>query len=228
MPEDFKPQDLKSPDFKPSAKSKVKRLHARAHYDRASVYGLLDQGLVCHVAYVIEGEPYVTPTAYWREGSRVYWHGSSASRMLRQVKSGIPVCLNVCLFDGLVLARSGFHSSINYRSVTLFGHGDALETEESKLKALEAFTERLLPGRWADQRPPTQQELKATTVLSMEIEEASAKIRTGPPADDEEDYALPIWAGVLPVGLKIGEPLADPKLDPGIAPPDYLKNFRFG
>jgi nitroimidazol reductase NimA-like FMN-containing flavoprotein (pyridoxamine 5'-phosphate oxidase superfamily) len=214
--------------FTPSARSKVKRLYERGHHDRETLFSVLDQGFVCHVAYVIDGEPYVTPTAYWREGDLIYWHGSSASRMLRQVKTGIPVSLNVCLFDGLVLARSGFHSSINYRSATLFGTGQALESEDEKLVALEAFTERMLPGRWAELRPPTKQEVKATTVFVMEIEEASAKIRTGPPGDDEEDYALPVWAGVLPIHTVFGEPEADPRLDPETPVPGYIKNFRFG
>jgi nitroimidazol reductase NimA-like FMN-containing flavoprotein (pyridoxamine 5'-phosphate oxidase superfamily) len=208
-------------EFTPSQRSRVKRLNQRAAYDKATVYGVLDQGLICHVAYVIE-------TAYWREGDRVLWHGSSASRMLRTVKEKVPVSLNVSFFDGLVLARSGFHHSINYRSVTLFGRAEALTGEAEKLAALEAFTERVTPGRWPELRAPTSQEVKATTVVWMEIEEASAKIRTGPPADDEEDYALPIWAGVVPLGTVIGEPIPDPRLDAAIAPPAYLKDFHFG
>lgn len=215
-------------EFTPSGRSRVKRLNQRAAYDKATVYGVLDQGLICHVAYVIEDQPHITPTAYWREGDRVLWHGSSASRMLRTVKEKVPVSLNVSFFDGLVLARSGFHHSINYRSVTLFGRAEALTGEAEKLAALEAFTERVTPGRWPELRAPTSQEVKATTVVWMEIEEASAKIRTGPPADDEEDYALPIWAGVVPLGTVIGEPIPDPRLDAAIAPPAYLKDFRFG
>ena len=214
-------------EFTPSKRSRAKRLHQRAAYDKATVYGILDQGLICHVAYVIDGEPYVTPTAYWREGDRVLWHGSSASRMLRTVKESIPVSLNVSFFDGLVLARSGFHHSFNYRSVTLFGRAEALTGEAEKLAALETFTERVVPGRWPELRPPTSQEIKATTVVTMEIEEASAKVRTGPPADDEEDYALPIWAGVVPLDTTVGEPIADPRLDSSIAAPDYLKALRF-
>jgi nitroimidazol reductase NimA-like FMN-containing flavoprotein (pyridoxamine 5'-phosphate oxidase superfamily) len=215
-------------EFTPSQRSRVKRLNQRAAYDKATVYGVLDQGLICHVAYVIEDQPYITPTAYWREGDRVLWHGSSASRMLRTVKEKVPVSLNVSFFDGLVLARSGFHHSINYRSVTLFGRAEALTGEAEKLAALEAFTERVTPGRWPELRVPTSQEIKATTVVWMEIEEASAKIRTGPPADDEEDYALPIWAGVVPLGTVIGEAIPDPRLDASIAPPAYLKDFHFG
>ena len=214
--------------FTPSKRSRVKRLHERAAYDRETVYRILDEGLICHVAYIIDGEPYVTPTAYWREGHRVYWHGSSASRMLRQVKTGIPVSLNVCFFDGLVLARSGFHHSVNYRSVTLFGKAAALESLEDKLASLEAFMERITPGRWAELRPPTKQEMKATTVVGMEIEEASTKVRTGQPADDEEDSELPIWAGFLPLRTIIESPIADPRLPAEINVPAYLSRFKFG
>ncbi len=213
--------------FTPGPRSRVKRLHQRASYDRAAVHGVLDAGLICHVGYVLEGQPYVTPTAYWREGERRYWHGSSASRMLRTVKTGVPVCLTVALFDGLVLARSGFHSSINYRSVTAFGTAKALTGEAEKLAALEAFSERITPGRWDELRAPTKQEMKATTVVSMTIEEAAAKIRTGPPADDDEDLGLDVWAGVLPVGSHLEAPLDAPDLKPGLTAPAYLQAFRF-
>jgi nitroimidazol reductase NimA-like FMN-containing flavoprotein (pyridoxamine 5'-phosphate oxidase superfamily) len=148
--------------------------------------------------------------------------------MLRQVKTGIPVSLNVCFFDGLVLARSGFHHSINYRSVTLFGKATALESPEDKLASLEAFMERITPGRWAELRPPTKQEMKATTVVGMEIEEASAKVRTGQPVDDEEDYALPIWAGVLPLRTVVEPPVSDPRLPEGVEAPAYLSKFSVG
>ena len=215
-------------DFPPTERTRVKRLHYRACYDRETVHAVLDAGLMCHVGYVIDGQPYVTPTAYWREGDRVYWHGSSASRMLRRLKEGVPVCFTVALFDGLVLARSGFHSSINYRSVMAFGTAEAVEGEADKLRALEAFTERLTPGRWAELRPPTSQEIKATTVLSMALEEVVAKVRNGPPADDEEDYALPVWAGELPVTQSVGQPVDDPRLNDGIAAPAYLGQFKIG
>ena len=214
--------------FTPTPRSHVKRLHQRAHYDRAAVHQVLDAGLICHVAYVIEGQPYVTATAYWREDDRLYWHGSAASRMLRQVKTGVPVCFTASLFDGLVLARSGFHSSINYRSVTAYGQARALQGEAEKLAALEVFTERLTPGRWAELRPPTKQELKATTVVTMPLEEAVAKIRSGPPADDAEDLALDVWAGELPLSQAIGQPVAAPDLRPGIPAPAHLGEFRLG
>lgn len=212
--------------FTPTARSKAKRLYKRAAYDHETIHAVLDAGLVCHVGYVIDGQPYVTPSCYWREGETLYWHGSSASRMLRAVKQGIPVCLTVTHFDGLVLARSGFHSSINYRCVMAFGTARAVTDKAAKTAALEAFVERLTPGRWATLRPMTDKELKATTVVSMEIEEASAKLRDGQPEDDEEDYALDIWAGVVPVRQSVGKPQPDPRLKGGVELPEHLKNYR--
>ncbi len=214
--------------FTPTARSRVRRQPKRAHYDRDAVYAVLDAALVCHVCYVIDGQPFVTPTSCWREGDRLFWHGSAASRMLRHLGRGAPACVAVTHFDGLVLARSGFHSSINYRSVVAFGTARALADEASKLAALEAFVERLTPGRWAELRPVTPAELKATTVVAMEIEEAAAKVRTGPPADDEADYGLDVWAGVLPVRWTVGEPEPDPRLKPGVATPKGLEDFALG
>jgi len=185
--------------FVPSARSKVKRLPTRGHYDRATVYAILDAGFICHVGYAIGGQPYVTPTAYWREGDAVYWHGSSASRMLRALETGADCCLTVTHLDGLVLARSAFHHSLNFRSVMLFGTPYKVKGAADKLAKLEAFVERLYPGRWRELRPVNAEELKVTTVLGMHIDEASAKLRTGGPVDDETDYALPTWAGVIPV-----------------------------
>jgi nitroimidazol reductase NimA-like FMN-containing flavoprotein (pyridoxamine 5'-phosphate oxidase superfamily) len=211
--------------YAPSPRSRVKRLPKRAHYDRESVHAVLDAAFIAHIGYVIDGQPYVTPTSFWREGEHLYWHGSSASRMLRAQTAEIPVCLTVSHFDGLVLARSGFHHSINYRCVLAFGKARKIEDKEAKLKALEAFMQRLTPGRWAEARPPSAQELKATTVMTMEIEDAVAKIRTGPPVDDEPDYDLPIWAGVLPLATVAGQPIADERLKPGTPLPDYLKAF---
>jgi hypothetical protein len=213
-------------DFPPTPRTRVKRAAMRACYDRETVYTILDAGLVCHVGYVIDGQPYVTPTAYWREGDRVYWHGSSASRMLRRLKEGVPVCFTVAHLDGLVLARSGFHSSINYRSVMAFGTAEPVTDEAAKLAALEAFSERITPGRWAEQRAPTKQEMKATLVMSLKLEEAVAKVREGPPADDEEDYALDVWAGVVPIHRVIDPPEDDPRLKPGIAAPGYLDQLK--
>jgi nitroimidazol reductase NimA-like FMN-containing flavoprotein (pyridoxamine 5'-phosphate oxidase superfamily) len=199
-------------DFVPSARSKVKRLPKRGHYDRATVYAVLDAGFICHVGYAIGGQPYVTPTAYWREGGAVYWHGSHASRMLRALETGADCCLTVTHLDGLVLARSAFHHSLNFRSAMLFGKAYKVEDPAHKLAKLEAFVERLYPGRWQELRPVSAKELKATTVLGMHIDEASAKIRTGPPVDDEADYALPVWAGVIPVHGATGAPEDDGRL----------------
>ena len=212
-------------NFPRTERNRVKRLHQRAHYDRETIYRILDAGFVCHVGYTIDDHPYVTTTSYWRDGDRIYWHGSSASRMLRKVKTEVPVCVNVALIDGLVLARSGMHSSINYRTVMLFGKAAALSGDEEKLEALRKFTERVTPGRWDELRPVTAQELKATTVLTMPIEEAVAKERTGPPGDDEEDYDLDVWAGEVPLRLVAGPLVADPRLKPGVPEPDYLKNY---
>ena len=212
-------------DFAPTEKTRVKRLHERGQYDRETVYAILDAGFICHVGYIIDDQPYVTPTSYWREGDRVYWHGSSASRMLRTVSKGIKVCLTVTHVDGLVLARSGFHSSINYRAVMAFGEAEVIVDEAHKRAALKAFMEHVTPGRWDMVRPVTSQELKGTTVLSMKLTEVSAKVRTGPPKDDEEDYALPIWAGVLPLKLTSGPPEPDPRLTATVPIPEHAKRF---
>ena len=217
--------DAAVPDFTPTEKTRVKRLHERGHYDRETVYAILDAGFICHVGYVIDDQPYVTPTSYWREGDRVYWHGSSASRMLRTVSKGIKVCLTVTHVDGLVLARSGFHSSINYRAVMAFGEAEVVADPRHKEQALKAFVEHVTPGRWAMLRPPTSQELKGTTVLSMKLSEVSAKVRTGPPKDDEEDYALPVWAGVLPLRMISGVPEPDPRLAAAVLIPAHAQRF---
>jgi nitroimidazol reductase NimA-like FMN-containing flavoprotein (pyridoxamine 5'-phosphate oxidase superfamily) len=209
-----------------NARTRVRRLPKRGHYDRETVHAVLDAGVICHVGYVIDDQPHVTPTCYWRHDDRLYWHGSSASRMLRQVKQGVPACVTVTHFDGFVLARSGFHHSINYRSVIAFGRA-SLVPDEAKLGVLEDFVERLFPARWPELRPPTAQEMKATTVVWMDLDEVSAKIRTGPPVDDEEDYALPVWAGVLPVSSVLGAPEADPRLAPQIGLPAYLRDKAF-
>ncbi len=215
-------------DYPPTQRSRLKRQHERALYDRESVHAILDAGLLCHVGYTIDGQPYVTPTCYWRQGERVYWHGSSASTMLRRQAQGVPVCFTVSLLDGLMLARSGFHSSINYRSVMAFGEAEKVTGEAEILAALEAFQERLTPGRWSELRPVTNQELKATTVMSLELKEVAAKVRPGPPSDDEADYGLPVWAGVVPIRYEIGAPEDDPRLAPGIAQPDYLGDVSVG
>ena len=212
--------------FTPTPRSRLRRLPERAHYDRGAIHAVLDAHFMCHVGYVIDGQPYVTPTSHWRDGDRLYWHGSSASRMMRHLRGGAPACVTVTHCDGLVLARSGFHSSINYRSVMAFGTARALEDAASKQAALKAFVERLTPGRWDELRPLTTQELKATTVIGMDIDEAVAKVRTGWPIDDEDDYDLDVWAGVVPLGVAAGEPEPDPRLKPGVPTPDYLKDWR--
>jgi nitroimidazol reductase NimA-like FMN-containing flavoprotein (pyridoxamine 5'-phosphate oxidase superfamily) len=201
-----------------SPRSKVRRAPARAVYDRDVVDAILDEGLVAHLGFVDDGQPYVIPTLQARIGDTVYIHGSSAGRLIRRLGSGIPACLTVTLVDGLVLARSAFHHSINYRSVVMLGTCTPVEGAQQRTAALEAFTERLVPGRWAEVRPPSAQELKGTRVLAMALDECSAKVRTGPPVDDDEDYALPVWAGVVPLQTVAGEPLPDPRLDDGIAP----------
>ena len=211
--------------FIPTEKTRVKRLHERGHYDRETVYAILDAGFICHVGYIIDDQPYVTPTSYWREGDHVYWHGSSASRMLRTISKGIKVCLTVTHVDGLVLARSGFHSSINYRTVMAFGEAEVIADEAHKRAALKAFMEHVTPGRWDMLRPVTSQELKGTTVLSMKLSEVSAKVRTGAPKDDEEDYALPIWAGVLPLKVVGGAPEPDPRLTQNVPIPEHARRF---
>jgi len=201
--------------FAPTVRSKLKRLPRRGHYDKQTVYAILDAGFVCHVGYAIDGQPYVTPTCYWREGDAVYWHGSAASRMLRHFETGVACCLTVTHLDALVLARSGFHHSINYRSAMLFGKPYQVTEPEEKLAKMERFVERLYPGRWPQLRPVNKQELKAMSVFGLHIEEAVAKVRSGPPLDDDADYALPIWAGVVPIRQVPGEPTDDGRLAAG-------------
>ncbi len=209
-------------------RNRVKRLGKRATYDRDAIYPILDTALLCHIAYVVDGQPYCTPTAFWREGDTLFWHGSSASRMLRAQADGIPVCLTVTHMDGLVMARSGFNHSINYRSVMAFGTARRIEDSAEKRHAMDAFVERFFPGRNAALREPTGQEVKATSILSMEIEQASAKIRATGPGDDEEDFALPIWAGVVPLRTVIGAPEDCPRLPAGLVPGADLAAYREG
>ena len=207
-------------------RTKVKRLPARGHYDRDTINAILDEGFICHVGFVVDDQPYVIPTGYARVGNDLYIHGSAASRMLRNLSEGINVCVTATLIDGLVLARSAFHHSINYRSVVILGNAHLVVDADEKDRALEALTEHIVPGRWADVRWPTDIELKATTVLKLPIEEASAKVRTGDPKDDEEDYAMDVWAGVLPLKLETAEPVADERLDPSITPPEYVTGYK--
>jgi hypothetical protein len=212
--------------FPVTDRSRVKRLPKRAVYDRDHVYEILDEALVCHVGFVVDGQPYVIPTGYGRADDKLYIHGSAASRMLKSLSGGIDVCVTITLIDGLVLARSAFHHSINYRSAVIFGTARLIETEQEKREALRVITDHIVPDRWKDVREPTVQELKATLVLGLEISEASAKVRTGPPIDDDEDYELPIWGGVLPLGMVPGAPLDDGRLIANVKPPEYVLNYR--
>ena len=205
---------------------RVRRLPKRAAYDRATIHAILDEALVSHLGFVHNGQPFVIPTLHARIGERLYVHGSSASRMLGSLGAGVAACVTVTLIDGLVLARSAFHHSVNYRSVVLLGTAVAVTDEAEKVAALRAFTEHMVPGRWDDVRPPTSQELKATSVLYLPLEEASAKVRTGPPVDDEEDYALGAWAGVVPLQLQASAPLDDPLLNAGIVAPAYARAYH--
>ena len=208
------PDSAPPPSFVPSPRSRVRRHPERAHYDRETVFAILDAALLCHVGYVIDERPYVTPTLFWREGERLYWHGSSASRMLRTQAAGIPVCLTVSHVDGLVLARSAFRHSLNYRAVMAFGTAAPVADEHEKEAGLNAFIERLYPGRTALMRPILPQELKATTLMSMVIEDASAKIRDDGPLDLAEDYDAPCWAGVVPIAIRPGMPRPDMRVPP--------------
>ncbi|MDK3018882.1 pyridoxamine 5'-phosphate oxidase family protein [Pseudodonghicola flavimaris] len=208
-------------------RSRLRRSHERGDFDRAAINAILDAQPMCSVGYVIDGKPYVTPTLQWREGNHVYWHGSSASRALRNQK-GVEVCVTVAILDGFVLARSGMHHSVNSRSVMLFGKAFKVEDPQEKLEKLGRFVNGLFPGRYEMLRPDHDQDLKATTVLGLEIAEGAAKVRSGPPKDEEPDYALPIWAGELPVRMVIGEPVPDPRNLDGVSEPDHLRAFRFG
>ena len=210
----------------PTYRTKVKRLPQRGVYDRELIDQILDEGFVCHVGFVADGQPFVIPTGYARDGDKLYIHGSQASRMLRTLAGGVPVCVTVTLIDGLVLARSAFHHSMNYRSVVVFGRATLIEEREEKLAALIALSEHMIPGRWEEVRGPNEQELKLTTVLSLPLDEASAKVRTGPPVDDEEDYELDVWAGVIPLRLVAGAPVSDPRLKAGNGIPGHVSEYR--
>ncbi len=210
---------------RPSQRTRVRRIPKRGAYDRATIDAILDEGLVCHVGFVVDGHPFVIPTLHARDGDRVLLHGSAASRMLRTLEGGVNACVTVTLPDQLVIARSAFHSSMNYRSVMILGKARLIEEPAAKMNALRALVEHLIPGRWDDCRQPNATEMKATWILEMPIDEASAKIRTGPPLDDEEDYQLDFWAGVLPFASGFGKPIQDPKLKRGVEAPSYVKRY---
>jgi uncharacterized protein len=209
----------------PTPRTRVTREPERAVYDRAVAYQILDEGFLCHVGFVVAGQPFVIPTSYGRRGDELYIHGSAASRMLRNLDQGIPLCLTVTLVDGLVLARSIFNHSMNYRSVVVLGTAVAVNDPQEKLAALRALSEHILPGRWVDVRGPNERELKATLVMRLPIEEFSAKVRQGPPVDDEEDYRFPTWAGVIPLTTVAAGPVADPRLEPPRDVPAYALEY---
>lgn len=209
----------------PTARTRVVREPHRGIYDRETVYRILDEGFLCHIGFIVDGQPYVIPTSYGRKDANLYIHGSTASRMLRNLQIGVPACVTVTLLDGLVLARSVFNHSMNYRSVVILGKATLVGDPAEKLEALRTLSEHIVPGRWADARQPNDRELKQTSVLRLPIEEFSAKVRTGPPLDDEEDYSFPTWAGVVPLEMKAGEPIDDPTLNPLRERPGYTRDY---
>jgi uncharacterized protein len=209
----------------PTLRTRVIREPHRGVYDRETAYKILDEGFICHVGFVVDGQPFVIPTGYGRKGDNLYLHGSAASRMLRNLDQGVAVCVTVTLLDGLVLARSIFNHSMNYRSVVVLGVARALEDPKEKWEALRSLSEHILPGRWAEARQPNEKELKATLVIRLPIEEFSSKVRQGPPIDDEEDYGFPTWAGVIPLQMVAGEPIRDPRLDAERAVPGYVEKY---
>jgi nitroimidazol reductase NimA-like FMN-containing flavoprotein (pyridoxamine 5'-phosphate oxidase superfamily) len=206
-------------------RTKVRRLAARGAYDRETINAIIDEALICHVGFVVDEKPVVIPTIHWRDGDRLYLHGSVASRMLRSLEKGVEACVTITLLDGLVMARSSFHHSMNYRSVVVYGNAQQVLDREEKLRALDVLVEHVCAGRTRDSRSPNEQELRQTMVLSLPIDEASAKVRTGGPSDDEEDYALPVWAGVIPLKLVAQSPVSDERLANGIPIPDYAASY---
>jgi nitroimidazol reductase NimA-like FMN-containing flavoprotein (pyridoxamine 5'-phosphate oxidase superfamily) len=217
---------LEVTSYPPTPRTRLNRLPARGSYDRAVVHGILDEALCCHVGFVMDGQPFVIPTIHARVGDTLYVHGAVASRMLSVMSQGLPLCVTITLVDGLVLARSAFHHSMNYRSVVILGTAREVTDPEERTRALDAIVEHVMPGRRAEVRPPNASELKRTRVLALPIEEASAKVRTGPPVDDEEDYAIPCWAGEIPLRLVAGAPVSDPRLAAGIAPPEAVMRYE--
>ena len=212
--------------FAVSDRTRVVREANRAVYDREAIYKILDEGFVCHVGFAAEGQPFVIPTMFARVGDAIYFHGSAASRMLRGAADGLPVCITVTLLDGLVLARSVFNHSMNYRSVVALGTATLISEPAEKLAALRAFTEKLIPGRWEDARQPNEQELKATSILKLPLTEVSAKVRTGDVEDDAPDYALPVWAGIIPLRLVADAAFRDERCDASTPTPAYAAHFR--
>jgi nitroimidazol reductase NimA-like FMN-containing flavoprotein (pyridoxamine 5'-phosphate oxidase superfamily) len=214
-------------NYTPTRRTAVHRLKKRAVYDKTIVHAILDEGFVCHIGFVVEAQPYVIPTLYARQGDCLYFHGAMASRMLRTLASGVDVCLTVTLVDGLVLARSAFHHSMNYRSVVVLGQARLVQDPEERMRALELITDHAVPNRWAEVRGPNELELKQTSVLALPLLEVSAKVRAGPPVDDEEDYSLPVWAGVVPIENHVGRAVSDGRVLPSVAQPDLARFTRF-
>lgn len=211
--------------FTKTEKNRIKRLPKRGHYDQQTIYRILDEALICHVGFVEKNQPFVIPINFARVEDTIVLHGAKASRLLKHIEAGHPVCVEVTIIDGLVLARSAFHHSVNYRSVVVFGRGGAIENEQEKLAALKAITEHLIPGRWQETRPPNRKELNATSVVSIRIDKASAKVRVGPPVDDHEDYGLPVWAGILPLQEMPLSPIRDELLREDIVLPEYIAQY---
>jgi len=214
-----------SQTYTPTSRTRLVREADRAVYDRDAAYKILDEGFLCHVGFVVDGQPFVIPTSYGRKDDCLFIHGSAASRMLRQLKDSVLVCVTVTLLDGLVLARSIFNHSMNYRSVVVLGKATLVDQPEEKLEALRLLSEHIIPGRWADVRQPNERELKATSVLRVPIEEFSAKVRQGPVIDDEEDYSFPTWAGIVPLEMRTGEPISDNRLREGQNVPEYARHY---
>jgi hypothetical protein len=214
-----------SQPYVPTPRTRLVREADRAVYDREAAYRILDEGFLCHVGFVVDGQPFVIPTSYGRKEDSLYIHGSAASRMLRQMKESVPVCVTVTLLDGLVLARSIFNHSMNYRSVVVLGKATLVDDPAEKIEALRLLSEHIIPGRWADSRQPNERELKATSVLRLPIEEFSAKIRSGPVVDDEADYSFPTWAGIVPLTMVAGTPIDDSRILPGQTVPEYARNY---
>ena len=217
-----------TPARPPSDRVRLRRKRERGSYEREVIEAILDEGLIAHLGIVHEGQPLVIPTLHARDGDVVYCHGSSAGRTLRALAAGAPACLTVSLIDGLVLARSAMHHSANYRSAILLGRARVVTDPAERLEGFEAIVERIVPGRWSEVRPPTENEIKATALLAFPIEESSAKVRTGPPLDDEEDYASRAWAGVIPLAVRAGEPQPDPRLRADIPVPSHIEGYRRG
>ena len=214
-------------NYTPTARTKIRRLPKRGSYDKLTVHAILDQGHICHVGFAVDAQPYVIPTVYARADATLYIHGSAVSRMLRTLAQTVPVCITVTLLDGLVLARSAFHHSLNYRSVVMIGNARLVDDGDEKMRALHLITNHVVPARWEEARTPNERELRQSSVLALPLEEVSAKIRSGPPVDDDEDYSLPIWAGVVPVETRLGNPINDGRLLPGVPDIDLARFRRF-